>query len=123
MFAARSDFFHGGYMNKTLLSLGLVLAQALAVNAFAQAKGETDPASAKAAPAATATAADKAAAKATRKAEGPGISKAQVPDGAPRSMGVAKSASKTERVAAAKKRKAVAASALKKGEIKSGEIR
>jgi hypothetical protein len=109
-------------MNKTLLAVGLVLAQMLTVNAFAQSKGEADPAGAKAIPSAKATPEEKAAAKATRKAEGAKVSKANVPgDATPASDGVAKKTTKAERKAAAAKRKAATAAAVKKGEIPSGE--
>jgi hypothetical protein len=84
--------------NKILLALGLAAAQMLAVNAFAQSKGEADPAGAKAMPAAKATAPEKAAAKATRKAEGTAAAKADTPGEAkPESMGTAKKTTKAER--------------------------
>ena len=68
-------------MKKTLLTLSVVLAQMLAVSAFAQSKGEADPAQSKAAPSAPATAAEKAQAKATRRAEGAKAAKADMPAG------------------------------------------
>jgi hypothetical protein len=108
-------------MNKTLLAVGLVLAQMLTVNAFAQSKGEADPAGAKAIPSAKATAQEKAAAKATRKAEGTEAAKKFTPGGYTGTTAVANKATKAERKAAAAKRKAEAAAAVKKGEIKSGE--
>ena len=109
-------------MNKIVLSVSLALAQLLAVNAFAQSKGEADPAQSKAAPSAPATAGEKAAAKEIRKAEGKSaVKSATAVDASNKSMGQAKVASKEERAAAAKKRKVAAASSLKKGEISSGE--
>jgi hypothetical protein len=109
-------------MNKIVLSVSLALAQLLAVNAFAQSKGEADPAGAKAMPSAKATPQEKAAAKATRKEEGAKVSKAASPaDAMPSSMGEAKKTTKAERKAAAAKRKAAAAAAVKKGETTSGE--
>lgn len=109
-------------MNKTLLSLSLVLAQALAVSAFAQTKGEVDPENAKAAPAVKATPAERAAAKKARKAEGTTAVKSRAPDASPNPVGVRKSATKEERLAARKARKAAAAEAVKKGETSSGEL-
>jgi NADH-quinone oxidoreductase subunit C/WASH complex subunit FAM21 len=105
-------------MNKTLLTLALAAAQMLAVNAFAQVKGEVDPAQSKAIPAAKATPTEKAAAKAARKAEGAKAAKTAMPgDAKPESVGVAKAATKEERKAAAAKRKTETAAAVKKGEI------
>jgi hypothetical protein len=109
-------------MKKILLPVSLVLAQMLAVNAFAQVKGEVDAAQSKAVPSAKATKEEKAAAKAARKAEGKAVAKTASPaDANPGSMGTAKKTTKAERKAAAAKRKAEAAAALKKGEIPSGE--
>jgi hypothetical protein len=109
-------------MNKTLLSLSLVLAQALAVSAFAQSKGEVDPANAKATPSAKVTPAERAEAKKARKAEGTAAAKSDTPDVTPEAKGVRKSATKEERAEARKKRRAATAAAVKKGEIKSGEL-
>jgi hypothetical protein len=109
-------------MNKTLLSLSLVLAQALAVSAFAQSKGEVDPENAKPAPTVKATPAERAAAKKARKAEGAAAAKSAQPDVSPNAAGVRKAATKEERLAARKKRKAAAAEAVKKGETTSGEL-
>ncbi len=109
-------------MNKLVLSLSLVVAQMLAVSAFAQTKGEADPAQSKAIPSAPATASEKADAKKTRKAEGAAAAKAKkTGDADPSSLGKAKAATKAERKAAAAKRKAELAPAVKKGEISSGE--
>lgn len=108
-------------MNKLVLSLSLVLAQMLAVSAFAQTKGEADPAQSKAIPSAPATKAEKATAKQTRKAEGAAIAKTSKTDADPSSLGTAKVATKAERKAAAKQRKAALAPAVKKGDISSGE--
>jgi hypothetical protein len=109
-------------MNKTLLSLSLVLAQALAVSAFAQSKGEVDPANAKATPSAKVTPAERAAAKKARKAAGTAAVKGETPDVTPEAKGVRKSATKAERAAARKTRRAAAADAVKKGETTSGEL-
>ena len=109
-------------MKKTLLTMSVVLAQMLAVSAFAQTKGEADPAQSRAAPSAPATAAEKAQAKATRKAEGAKAAKADVPGGpGPEPTGVAKVATKSEKAAAKAKRKAAAKEAVKKGQTTSGE--
>jgi hypothetical protein len=108
-------------MKKTLLTVSIVLAQMLAVSAFAQTKGEADPAQSKAAPAAPATATEKAQAKATRKAEGAKVSKGAKADQGPESTGVAKVASKEEKAAAKAKRKAATKEAVKKGQTTSGE--
>lgn len=109
-------------MKKTLLTLSIALAQMLAVGAFAQSKGEADPAQSKAAPSAPATAGEKAKAKATRKAEGAKAAKADQPGGTgPESTGVAKVATKDEKAAAKASRKAVTKEAVKKGQTTSGE--
>ncbi|WP_048440654.1 hypothetical protein [Caenimonas sp. SL110] len=109
-------------MYKILVPAGIVLAQMLAVGAYAQPKGEADPAQSKAAPSKPATPAEKAVAKADRKAEGTAAAKSKPrEDAANASKGTAKAATKEERAAAKAKRKAEAASAVKKGEIKSGE--
>jgi hypothetical protein len=109
-------------MKTLVLSLSLALAQMFAVSAFAQTKGEADPAQSRAIPAAPATASEKAAAKATRKAEGTMAVKEEAPqDASNKSMGVAKVSSKTERQAAALKRKSEVAPLVKKGELPSGE--
>lgn len=109
-------------MKKIVLTLGIALAQMLAVSAFAQSKGEADPAQSKAAPSAPATPAEKAQAKQLRKAEGAKAAKADAPGGVgPESTGVAKVTTKADKKAAKAKRKAAAAAAVKKGEISSGE--
>ena len=109
-------------MKKTLFTLSIVLAQMLAVGAFAQTKGEADPAQSKAVPAAPATPGEKAQAKATRKAEGAAAVKNAGPaDATNQSAGVAKVATKDEKVAAKAKRKAAAKEAVKKGQTTSGE--
>lgn len=109
-------------MKKTLLTVSIVLAQMLAISAFAQTKGEADPAQSKAAPSAPATAAEKAQAKATRKAEGAKAAKADAPGGTgPEPTGVAKVATKDEKAAAKASRKAVTKEAVKKGQTTSGE--
>jgi hypothetical protein len=109
-------------MKKLLLTASVVLAQMLGVSAFAQTKGEADPAQSRAVPSAPATAAEKATAKTTRKAEGTAAAKTDAPGGiGPEPGGMAKTASKEDRLAAAKTRKAGAAAAVKKGEIPAGE--
>jgi hypothetical protein len=108
-------------MNKTLLSLSLVLSQALAVSAFAQSKGDVDSAT-KAESAATTAPTDRAAAKKARRAAGTAAAKSETPDVLPDARGVRKAATKEERIAARKNRRAATAAALKKGEISSGEL-
>jgi hypothetical protein len=111
-------------MKKLLLPLSLVLAQMLAVTAFAQTKGgEADPEQAKGQTLPKATPAEKATAKAARKAEGADVAdKANTRrPGEETGAGAAKVATKQERAAARAKRKAAAAAAVKKGEIASGE--
>ncbi len=94
----------------------------LAVGAFAQGKGEADPAQSKAAPSTPATATEKAAAKKQRRIEGAAAAKEMKTGEQPSpSMGTRKSATKAERAAARKHRRAAAADALKKGEIPAGE--
>lgn len=111
----------GFRMNRIILAAGLALAQLFAVNAMAQSKGEADPAQSKAIPSKPATAEEKAAAKATRKAEGKVAAKEFTGGEKPDTAGKAKVATKEQRAEAAKARKAAAQSALKKGEISSGE--
>jgi hypothetical protein len=122
-FASISSRLNGVHMNKLVLSLSLAVAQMLAVSAFAQTKGEADPAQSKAIPSAPATAAEKAEAKKARKAEGAAVAKSKktTADADPSSLGKAKATTKAERKAAAAKRKAELAPAVKKGEISSGE--
>jgi hypothetical protein len=109
-------------MKKTVLILGAAITSLLTATAFAQSKGEADPAGAKALPAKAATAEEKAAAKAARRAEGTEAAKKAMPgDDRPASAGTAKVASKEERKAARAKRKAATAAAVKKGETSSGE--
>lgn len=111
-------------MKKLLLPLSLVLAQMLAVSAFAQTKGgEADPEQSKGQTMPKATPAEKATAKAARKEEGAAAAAKPVAPkvGEDKGAGAAKSATKQERDAARAKRKAAAAAAVKKGEIASGE--
>jgi hypothetical protein len=109
-------------MKKTLFTLSIVLAQMLAVGAFAQSKGEADPAQSKAIPSAPATPAEKAQAKATRKAEGAAAVKNAGPaDATNKSTGIAKVATTEEKASAKAKRKAAAKDAVKKGQTTSGE--
>ena len=117
------NFLRQTSMNKTLLAVGLVRAQMLAVNAFAQSTGEADPSGAMATPGAKATPAEEAAAKAARNAQGSKVAKTNLPGPeTPASEGVAmKSTKGFERKAAAAKRTAETAAALKKGEIPAGE--
>ena len=111
----------GFRMNRIILAAGLALAQLFAVNAMAQSKGEADPAQSKAIPSKPATAEEKAAAKAARKTEGKAAAKEFTGGEKPDTAGKAKVATKEQRTEAAKARKAAAQSALKKGEISSGE--
>ncbi len=102
-------------MKKLLLPLSLVLAQMLAVSAFAQTKGgEADAEQSKGQTLPKATPAEKATAKTARKAEGAAVAAQPVKPLAAEEkvVGTAK---------AATKRKAAAAAAVKKGEIASGE--
>lgn len=109
-------------MKRIIVPVALAVAQLFAMNAFAQTKGEADPAGAKAVPAKAATAEEKAAAKETRKTEGMKKAKAgSITRDDKDVAGKAKVATKAERKEAAKARKAAAASSLKKGEISSGE--
>lgn len=110
-------------MKKLIVPLTLALAQVFAVNAFAQSKGEADPAQSKAQTLPKASPEEKAAAKSARKAEGRAIAKSKKTeaDDMPSSAGVAKQTTKEERRAAKAKRKATTAEALRKGEIPSGE--
>lgn len=108
-------------MKKIALSLSIVLASLLASSAFAQSKGEADPAQSKAMPTKPATAEEKAAAKKARKAEGTAVAKsAKAGDDKPETTATAK-VSKEEKAAAKAKRKAAAKEAVKKGETTSGE--
>lgn len=110
-------------MKKTLLTISVVLAQMLAVSAYAQTKGEADPALSRAAPSAPTTPAEKAKAKAARKAEGAQAAKADAPGGTgPEPTGVAKVATKEEKAAAKAKRMGAAKEAVRKGETTSGEM-
>jgi len=109
-------------MNKSLLSLSLVLAQALAVSAFAQSKVEVNPDTAKAEPSAKVTPAERAAARKARRAAGAAAAKNYTPDVTPEAMGVRKAATKEERIAARKKRRAEASEAVRKGGTTSGEL-
>ena len=134
-------------MKKIILPLSIVLAQMLAVSAFAQTKGgEADPAGAKAAapsapgtpsrvghlpPHPVAGEADSAGAKAAAPSA-PGtpshvghlpphpVAGEADPAGA-KAAGTAHKTTKAERAAARAKRKAAAAEANKSGKIKSGE--
>lgn len=108
-------------MNRIILAVSLAIAQVFAVSAMAQTKGEADPAQSKAIPSKPATAEEKAAAKSARKAEGSVAAKSFTGGEKPEGAGKAKVATKEQRAEAAKARKASAKSALKKGEISSGE--
>ena len=108
-------------MKKIALTLSVALASLLATTAFAQSKGEADPAQSKAIPAKAATADEKAEAKIKRKAEGSAAAKSGAESEKPASAGTAKVASKEEKKQAAIKRKAAAKDAVKKGETTSGE--
>lgn len=109
-------------MKKVVLTLSVAIASLLAGGAFAQTKGEADPEQSKAAPSQKATKAEKLKAKQERTTKGKEVAKKYegVTD-SPSSAGVAKTSSVEERKAAAIKRKAAAADAVKKGETTSGE--
>lgn len=109
-------------MKKVVLTLSVAIASLLAGGAFAQTKGEADSEQSKAAASQKATKAEKAKAKEARVIKGKEIAKKHegVTD-APASAGVAKASTVEERKAAAIKRKATAADAVKKGETTSGE--
>lgn len=110
-------------MKNIIIPVALALAPFFAANAFAQSKGEADPAGAKSIPVKSATAAEKAEAKAKRKAEG--AAAAREDSGSAKMSrqhdGKAHATTKAQRKAAAKVRKASAQDAMKKGEITSGE--
>lgn len=109
-------------MNRIFLAVTLAAAQLFAVSAFAQSKGEADPAQSKAIPSKPATAEEKAAAKSARKTESMKQAKTEkAQDQEHKTLGKAKVATKAERKEAAKTRRASAAASLKKGEISSGE--
>jgi hypothetical protein len=110
-------------MRNFIIPVALALAPFLAVNGFAQSRGEADPAGAKAIPVKPATAAEKAQAKANRKVEGAAAAREDslAAQESRRVMGNTRVFSQEERKAAAKARKARAQEALKKGEIPSGE--
>ena len=93
------------------------------MNAFAQSRGEADPAGAKSIPVKPATAAEKAEAKAKRKAEGAAAARegSRMAKMSRQHDGKAHATTKEQRKAAAKARKASAQAALRKGEITSGE--
>ena len=100
--------------------LSIALAQ-LSFSAFAQVRGEVDPAQSKAVPSERATPAEKAAAKQTRKTEGATAAKAYTGGETPSTTAKAKAATKEERLAALKQRKAAIAPTVKKHETTSGE--
>ncbi|HWI83050.1 hypothetical protein [Ramlibacter sp.] len=121
--SAEFSSLHGGFgMNRIFLAVTLAAAQLFAVSAFAQSKGEADPAQSKAIPSKPATAEEKAAAKSARKTESMKQAKTEkAQDQEHKTLGKAKVATKAERKEAAKTRRASAAASLKKGEISSGE--
>lgn len=109
-------------MKKSFLTVSIVLAQMLAISAFAQTKGEADPAQSRAIPTVKATPAEKAKAKAVRKAEGAAAVKNAGPaDASNKSAGIAKVATKDEKAAAKASRVAITKEAVKKGQTTSGE--
>ena len=110
-------------MKNIIIPVALALAPFFAVSAFAQVKGEADPAGAKSIPVKSATAAEKAEAKAKRKAEGTEAAREDSVSAkeSRRVAGKAHVATKEQRKAAVKARKASAQSAMRKGEITSGE--
>ena len=101
-------------MKKLAITLSMALASLLAVNAYAQNTGGDSADQAKAAPTKAATKDEKAAAKQARKAEGRAIAKSHTldNDGVPPEPKATK-VSKSEKQAAAVKRKAAGVQAQK----------
>lgn len=109
-------------MKKVVLTLSVAIASLLAGGAIAQTKGEADAEQSKAAPSQKATKAEKLKAKEARVIKGREVSKQH--EGVtetPASAGMAKTATAEERKAAAIKRRATAADAVRKGQTTSGE--
>jgi hypothetical protein len=110
-------------MNKTVLAVSIVLAQFLAVNAFAAGGGEVDPAAGKAAPSQKSTKEEKAAAKAERKKEGASEAKQmKTGDVDTSTKTTTKKATKAEKDAARAARKASSAEMAKKHSNPAGEV-
>jgi hypothetical protein len=107
------------FMKKLLLPLSLALAPVFAVSAFAQTRGEADPAQSKGQTLPKASAEEKALAKSARRAEGAVVAKTKKTeaDADPSPAGVARTVSKEERAASRAKRRAETALAVKRGEI------
>ena len=102
-------------MKKTLLTLSLLLASMLAVNAYAQ---KAAPGEDRAAPAASATKEEKVAAKGARKTEGAKAAKAGAESDKPETTAT-KKVSKAEKDAAKAKRKTAGAEAPKEPKVDS----
>lgn len=115
-------------MSKSIpIALSIVLAQLFAVGAYAQAKGEVDPAEGKAPVVKKVSPEEKAKARAARKAEGASAAKSEKPPASTGEAQVAKQPvvpkiSAEEKAAARAKRKAAAAQAVKKEETVKGEV-
>lgn len=113
-------------MSKSIpIALSIVVAQLFAVGAYAQAKGEVDPAESKAPVVKKVSPEEKAKARAARKAEGASAAKsAEKPstgEAAVSKAPVVPKVSAEEKAAARAKRKAAAIEAAKKGETVKGE--
>lgn len=106
-------------MKKSLLTLSVVVASLLGMNAFAA--GEGGPSQDQSVPAAKATKTEKSTAKVKRKAEGAEAAKSGLDAGdQPTSSGVRKAATKEEKALAKAKRKSEGAAASKAPKEKSG---
>ena len=109
-------------MKKTVVTLGIALVSLLAAPAFAQSKGDVDVEQSKAAPSKSATAKEKADAKAARIAVGKTVAKTHgTPAEGDPTTDAKTGIPKAERQAAAAKRRAAAADAVKRKETPSGD--
>jgi hypothetical protein len=93
-------------MKKSILSLFIGAAFLMAGGAFAQSRGEADPAGALAAPSKPSTKAEKQAAKTSRKAEGKDVAKTASVSDTPESAAVHTKQTKEERKKANAERRA-----------------
>lgn len=90
--------------------------------ALAQSTGEADASGCRAAPSTPTSAKERARAREARRAEGMQVARSATPgDDQPCALGKAGGANKQDRKAAADRRRADAATALKQDQIKSGE--
>jgi hypothetical protein len=109
---------------QTILAASAAAIAVVSSPVFAQttATGEADPSGCRAASSAPTSAREKANARQARRAEGTQVARSDTPgDDQPCSAGQASTDSKQARKAAATKRRSEASTALKKGEIQSGE--